>query len=343
MLVCMLQKAGKEGKITGLTVAKGTPSVSHLLFADDSIFYCREKDEEFQCLLSILDEYSIASGQRINYQKSSIYFGKRILQDRKSEIKQLTGINEEGGYSFYLGLPEAFGGSKITILGYLKERLQQKFSGWQANFLSSGGKEILLKAVAMALPTYTMSCFMLPKAVCQQLASLMADFWWRNKRDSRGMHWKAWDQLSKQKNEGGLGFKGIETFNIALLGKQLWRMITCPSTMMARVFRSRYFSKTDPLQAKLGSRPSYAWRSIFAAQELIKKGARMVIGDGKSTDIWQTQWLHSKSARSLQQVRQIPQHLRSNVSSLTKVNDLLRDNGREWRRDILGEIFLEEV
>ncbi|XP_010425346.1 PREDICTED: uncharacterized protein LOC104710431 [Camelina sativa] len=166
--------------------------------------------------------------------------GLKIPMDRRETIKSLTGITEEGGDGFYLGLPEAFGGSKIASLNYLKERFSQKISGWQHHFLSLGGKEVLLKAVAMALPTHAMTCFKVPKAICQQMISIMADFWWANKKDSRGMHWKSWEQLSKPKQEGGLGFKDIEAFKIALLGKQLWRMLTKPNTLMARVFKSRF-------------------------------------------------------------------------------------------------------
>lgn len=94
------------------------------------------------------------------------------------------------------------------------------------------------------------------------------------------MHWKSWESLCKPKTCGGLGFKDLEAYNLALLGKQLWRMIKNPTSLMARIFKSRYFKNSDPLNATLGSRPSYAWRSIHAAQKLIQQGARVVIGNG---------------------------------------------------------------
>ncbi|XP_010490159.1 PREDICTED: uncharacterized protein LOC104767890 [Camelina sativa] len=342
ILVRMLQDAESRGKITGLKVARSAPSVSHLLFTDDSIFYCKENDDELQHLISILDEYNIASGQRINYQKSSIYFGRRITQERRDLIKALTGIAAEGGQGFYLGLPEAFGGSKVTILRYLKERLQHKVSGWQTNFLSFGGKEILLKSIAMALPSHTISCFKLPKTVSQQLASVMADFWWRNKQNSKGMHWRAWEHLSKPKSEGGLGFKEIEAYNIALFGKQLWRMLMNPNSLIARVFKSRYFSKSSPLSAKLGSRPSFAWRSIHEAQELLKQGVRAIIGNGESVNLWQDPWLGSKPALSLHNVCIIPSDLHKSVSKLMKVKDIMEDSRRAWRQDLLDTLFTME-
>ena len=235
MLVQKLLKAESRGEITGLKVARGAPAISHLLYADDSLFYCKQADAELNRLNEILQEYSLASGQRINYQKSSIYFGKKIPSERRELIKLKLGM-EQGGDGIYLGLPESFGGSKVRILSFLKQRLEEKVGGWQNQFLSPGGKEVLLKAVALALPTYTMSCFLIPKTICKQISSIMSDYWWRNNKTSRGMHWKSWEALSSPKEKGGLGFKDLEAFNIALLGKQLWRMITHPESLLARVF-----------------------------------------------------------------------------------------------------------
>ncbi|KAG7572302.1 Endonuclease/exonuclease/phosphatase superfamily [Arabidopsis suecica] len=343
MLVKMLQRAEQKGLITGLKVARGAPPISHLLFADDSMFYCKEKDEELNQIIRIIEEYSLASGQRVNYQKSSIHFGKHIPEERRSVVKMKLGIDQEGGDGIYLGLPESFQGSKVSTLRYIKERLGKKVNGWQSNFLSPGGKEVLLKAVAMALPTYTMTCFKLPKTVCQQIESTMADFWWKNKHEGRGMHWKAWSKLSQPKAVGGLGFKDIEAFNVALLGKQLWRMITKKESLMAKIFKSRYFSKSDPLNAPLGSRPSYAWKSIHEAQVLIKEGIRAVVGNGRSINIWKDPWVSSKPAQPIQTLNWIPSGSRPVVSSLQSVSDLVNVNGREWNQELLNMAYTEEI
>ncbi|XP_019095662.1 PREDICTED: uncharacterized protein LOC104763574 [Camelina sativa] len=319
MLVRMLNKAEEEGKITGLKIASGAPSISHLLFADDSLFYCRKEEEEINQMVRIIEEYSLASGQRVNYQKSSIYFGKLIPEETRGEIKHKLGISKEGGEGIYLGLPEAFKGSKVTILSYLKERLNQRVNGWQTMFLSQGGKEVLLKAVVMALPTYTMTCFKLP----------------RNALASMG-------RADQAKSRGGIEFRDIEAFNDALLGKQLWRIITQKESLVARVFKSRYFRKSDPLTAPLGYRPSYAWRSLQAAQELLRQGARAVVGNGKEINIWQHQWLQSKPARGLSRVKQIPPGFQSSVAQLVTVKDLLGPDGREWNRDLLSLAFENE-
>ena len=64
--------------------------------------------------------------------------------------------------SKYPGLPSIIGRSRNDVFVEIKERVGRKLSGWKEKNLSIGGREILIKAVAQAIPTYTMSCFQLP-------------------------------------------------------------------------------------------------------------------------------------------------------------------------------------
>lgn len=103
-----------------------------------------------------------------------MYFGKKIRQLRREVIKETTEIVQDGGEGIYIGLPESFRISNVITLSYLKERLPQKVYGWQNKFLSPAGKEVLLKAVATAIPKFSMSCFLLPKTTCQQIEKILA-------------------------------------------------------------------------------------------------------------------------------------------------------------------------
>ncbi|KAK9986188.1 hypothetical protein SO802_031139 [Lithocarpus litseifolius] len=71
----------------------------------------------------------------------------------------------------YLGLPSLVGKSKINTFAQLKQRVENKVSGWKEKLLSSAGKEVLIKAVAQAVPSYTMSCFKLPNKLCDELTA----------------------------------------------------------------------------------------------------------------------------------------------------------------------------
>lgn len=77
-LVANIKKAERKKLLTGVKVARACPPISHLLFADDSLFFCKAKNEECQTILRILKEYEMASGQQINFDKSSIQFGHKL-------------------------------------------------------------------------------------------------------------------------------------------------------------------------------------------------------------------------------------------------------------------------
>lgn len=79
---------------------------------------------------------------------------------------------------------------------------------------------MLVKAIAQAIPTYMMSCFLLPKQFCEDLNRLIASFWWDGDEGERKMHWCSWERLCVPKSEGGLGFRNIFAFNLGMLAKQ---------------------------------------------------------------------------------------------------------------------------
>lgn len=85
--------------------------------------------------------------------------------------------------------------------------------------LSQGGKEVFIKLVLQAIPTYAKSCFLLPKTLCGDIENIFAKFWWQKAYGKRGIHWCQWKYLCLPKEEGGLGFRNMAQFNTSLLAK----------------------------------------------------------------------------------------------------------------------------
>ena len=92
--------------------------------------------------------------------------------------------------------------------------------GWKGKLLYKAGKEALIKVVAQAIPTYTMSCFKIPDSLCDELTSMIRNFWWGQKGEEKKMAWLSWDKFCEPKERGGMGFKRLQQFNLALLAKQ---------------------------------------------------------------------------------------------------------------------------
>ena len=73
----------------------------------------------------------------------------------------------------YLELPSLIGGSKKKSFREIKEKL----AGWKEKHLSKAGKEVLIKVVARAISTYAMSYFKIPNSLCDEMTSLIKNFW----------------------------------------------------------------------------------------------------------------------------------------------------------------------
>ena len=119
--------------------------------------------------MEILELYEATSGQKINVEKSSVFFNQNTPNDIKGEVLEILGPMQDTKHGKYLGLPSIIGKSKKDVFAEVKERVAKKLMGWKEKLLSIGGRKVLIKVVAQAIPTYTMSCFQLPKGLCEEI------------------------------------------------------------------------------------------------------------------------------------------------------------------------------
>ncbi|KAF7153626.1 hypothetical protein RHSIM_Rhsim01G0011800 [Rhododendron simsii] len=255
----MLRKAELRKSIHGIRINRGSPPVSHLLFADDTMVFCKASRKELEHVSGILRDYRNASGQLINLQKSAMFFSKNTGPILKSELSALMAIPVRTDLGRYLGLSAENGKSKTELFNYIKDKVLMTLPGWKEKLINQAGKEVLLLSVALALPTYAMACFRLPEGLCYQIEDAMARLWWGSKScNDRKIHWMKWSKLCKEKFKGGLGFRSLTDYNLALLAKQGWHLMVSPKCLMARVMKSKYFKDCDFMESRLGSNPSWA-------------------------------------------------------------------------------------
>lgn len=199
-LSAMLHQFERRKLIQGVKVCKQAPSITHMLFADDSYIYCKVGECEVQKMMDVLDKFEGASGQKVNRSKSSIFFSTNTGTERRQQICDMLQMEEAGENCKYLGLPNMMQRSKTATLGFLKDQVRRKASSWDGKIISKGGKEVLVKAIIQSLPTYAMNVFMLPLEIIKDFERSIARFWWNTKKsDSRSIHWMSWERLSLHK------------------------------------------------------------------------------------------------------------------------------------------------
>lgn len=141
--------------------------------------------------------------------------------------------------------------------------MSKKVQQWKGKFFSQAGKEILIKAVALAIPNYTMNVFRLPASLCHDLHSIIAWFGWGGDESKHKLHWWLWDRFCAPKECRGLGFRDLGIFNQAMLAKQCWILLQYPETLISHVLKAWYFPNTCFMQANLGNNPPFIWRSFL--------------------------------------------------------------------------------
>ena len=298
---------------------------------DDNLLFCRVTVEECQNLLTLLEKYEAALGQAINRQKTSLFFSKNTRQDVRNTIQQMLGARVMHDCERYLGLPMTCGWSKVNTFKEIQEKISKHVMGWKEKFISKTGCEVLIKTVVQAIPTYFMSVFRLPKSICDGINSLLEKYWWEQDHEEWKIHWINWTKLYSHKRDGGMGFRDLNAFNLAMLAKQAWRLIQNIHSLFHIVYKARYFSRSTFLKVELGRNPSFVWRSLLEARDIIMEGSRWQVGDGRTIEVATHVWLPHT-----------PIFLQEPTLNM-RVCELIDEDTRQWDRGKVLATFAQKT
>lgn len=148
------------------------------------------------------------------------------------------------------------------------------------------------------------------------------------------IHWISWDKLSLRKRDGGLGFRDLYAFNLAMLARQAWRILHNPSSLCARVLSAKYFLDGNILNAKGVCGMSYVWCSILKGVKLLKQGIIWRVGNGNNIDIWNDPWIPRGTTRRTMTHK--GRHL------VNKVSELMDPINGGWDVALVQQTFFPE-
>ena len=146
------------------------------------------------------------------------------------------------------------------------------------------------------------------------------------------IHWKGWNVLSQPKKEAGMGFRDLRNFNLAMLAKQGWRLLQEQDSLTYRCFKARYFPRCNFLEASDAPNSSFVWKSLTAAQPLLKKGCCWRVGDGSSIRVTKDKWI-------LNHPTNMVIHPPLEEEWDWRVSDIIDWRIKEWDRELIEAKF----
>ncbi|GJT71235.1 RNA-directed DNA polymerase, eukaryota, reverse transcriptase zinc-binding domain protein [Tanacetum coccineum] len=195
----------------------------NLCFADDLMIFCHGDPLSAGVIKDAIQEFSDVSGLFPNLNKSTLYFGC-MVEAEKEQIRRIMQINEGSLPTKYLGVPLITKCLGVKDCQNLVDKIKGRTEDWKCKYLSYAGRLMLIATVLESMSMYWASVFKLPKTVIKEINGILKRFLWSNGDTAKGRAKLSWKQVCKPKEFGGLGIKNLETWNEALLAKNLWNL-----------------------------------------------------------------------------------------------------------------------
>ncbi|XP_074266604.1 uncharacterized protein LOC141589883 [Silene latifolia] len=298
----LLCDAQDRNLMKGIQLSRNAPRISHLLFADDSIFFMDAKISHCVTLMGLLNLYGDASGQHINDAKTTITISPNCtLRNYRECLKVLKALGNKG-IGKYLGLPTDFGSSKKEIFATIYDKVRSRILSWNNNYLSSAGRLTLINSILSSLSLFSLSVFQIPVSVSSKINSLLSQFWWGGTVMRQSLNWCSNLFINASKSGGGLGIRNIRCLNQSLLAKIGWKILFYPNSLIARVLGPKYkISSRTVLNSSFVKRGTQSWgeRGVHWGLRLLRNHLSWQVGCPSFLDIWKDKWIYGLSLGQL--------------------------------------------
>ncbi|GKU86405.1 hypothetical protein SLEP1_g936 [Rubroshorea leprosula] len=288
----LMSSAVEKERYKGVGIGRGDAMVTHLQFADDTIFFGEATEDNIMVIKCIMRTFELASGLKINYRKSQL-IGVGIDQNWSAKMAYQL-CCKEGKLPFkYLGIPIGGNSRRKALWQPMVESVRKKLASWKGRYLSMGGRITLINSVLSSLPVFLMSVYVVPKGIIHSIDKLRKSFLWGGKGDERKINWISWDKVCKKKEEGGLGVRDLRKFNLALMGKWWGRLAENGESMWKKIIVERYGNGGGHWQDWIAENRGVGstwWRDVCDLNSMnggsygwLKEGFRVIIGEGEPT------------------------------------------------------------
>lgn len=171
-----LLDAENKNLTKGIKVSKNAPPISHLFFADDWLIFTKSNTKEVRHLNIILDNFSKASDQAIDFEKSNMAFSKEIDNQVKHAITQIMNIKNMAIQSKYLGVPLLQQHDKSQFFSSTMDKFDGRLSRWKSNHFNHPGRTILTQTFLGSIASYQMVVFPMPKTITDRIDGIQRRF-----------------------------------------------------------------------------------------------------------------------------------------------------------------------
>jgi len=178
-----------------------------LLFADDSLIFCRTNLESCQELSSVLSNFRQNYGELINFHKSSLTFSSNASIHDKQIVSSVFNITRQDNLGKYLGCPVFKGTPTIETFSELVNRTSDKLQWWKTRYVSKAGGVALIQANIESMPAHTKQCFQLPKETNRQIDKISREFFWKKSHDNKGLPMVSWTKSVDPKRQEDLALE----------------------------------------------------------------------------------------------------------------------------------------